>query len=63
MISIFKNVNNGIWLQLEHKLEAYFYSKIQYGRPYEGSNEGPNELSNSDLNKNGDIIGLMIKIC
>ena len=59
MISIFRNVNSGIWLYPE----AYFYSKIQYGRPYERSNEGPNEISNSDMNKNGDIIALMIKIC
>ena len=43
--------------------EAYFYSKIQYGIPYEGLNEGPNEISNSNLSKKGDIIALTIKIC
>ena len=58
MISIFTNVNSGIWLQLE----AYFYSKIQYERPYEGSNEGPNKISNNDMSKYDNIITLMIKI-
>ena len=58
MISIFRNVNNGIWSYPE----AYFYSKIQYGRPYEGSNEGPNEISNSDMSKYGNIITFMLKI-
>ena len=34
-----------------------------YARPYEGSNDGMNEMPNNDLNKNCDIISLMIKKC
>ena len=41
MISIFRNVNSGIWL----KLEAYFIAKFNMVLPYEESNEGPNEIS------------------
>ena len=32
-----------------------------YAGPYEGSNAGPNGMPNDDLNKNYDIIALMVK--
>ena len=39
----------------------HIFTKNPYEGPYEGSNDDPNEMPNDDLNKNCDIIALIIK--
>ena len=41
----------------------HIFIENQYGGLYEGSKDNPNEITNDDLIKLGDIIALMSKIC
>ena len=50
-------------MEFGYSLKHIFTEKFNMVLPYGRSNEGPNEISNSDMSKNDDIIALMIKIC
>ena len=50
-------IHQSIFLQKKNPYEG------SYAGPNEGSNADPNEMPNDDLNKNCDIIALMIKSC
>ena len=60
MTNVFRIISSN---PIQHK--ACFYRKNiyegSYAGPYEGLNVGLNEMPNDDLNKNCDIIALMVK--
>ena len=37
-------------MELDYSMK-HIFTENQYGKLYEGSNEGPNEIPNDDLNK------------
>ena len=61
MTNVFRIINSN---PIQNK--ACFYRKNlyegSYAGPYEGSNVDMNEIPNDDLNKNCDIIAVMIKM-